>query len=119
MNSYQIAAFADGAESHAETLRNTIRRNFAGLGISLDLLTKSGKYFITVPTVGVPDAVRYREIEDEIGRHLKRQSDIVLLYEEGGIRDKWMNHIAWLDRRQSAVKSLQVAQAQFWLGGLR
>lgn len=89
MNSYQIAAFADGAESHAETLRNTIRRNFAGLGISLDLLTKSGKYFITVPTVGVPDAVRYREIEDEIGR------------------------------QQSAVKSLQVAQAQFWLGGLR
>ena len=48
MNSYQIAAFADGA-----------------------------------------DAVRYREIEDEIGR------------------------------QQSAVKSLQVAQAQFWLGDLR
>lgn len=83
------------------------------------LKTKSDKYFITVPTVGVPDAVRYQEIEDEISRHPKRHSDIILLYDERGIRDKWMKHIAWLDRQQLPVKSLQVAQAQSWLGGLR
>ena len=83
------------------------------------LETKSGNYFVVVPTVGVPDAVRYHEIEDEISRHPKRQGDIILLYDERGIREKWTKHITWLDRHKLQVKSLQVAQAQSWLGGLR
>jgi hypothetical protein len=82
------------------------------------LQTKSGKHYITVPTVGVPDAVRYQELEDEISRHPKRSSDIILLYDERGIRDKWMKHLDWLDRQTLPVKSLQVAKAQSWLGGL-
>ena len=83
------------------------------------LETKSGNYVVVVPTVGVPDAVRYQEIEDEISRHPKRHGDIILLYDERGIREKWTKHITWLDRHQLQVKSLQVAQAQSWLGGLR
>lgn len=82
------------------------------------LETKSGKHYITVPTVGVPDAVRYQELEDEIDRHPKRGSDIILLYDERGIRDKWMKHLEWLDRQKLPVKSLQVAKAQTWLRGL-
>jgi hypothetical protein len=82
------------------------------------LKTKSGKHYITVPTVGVPDAVRYQEIEDEISRHPKRHSDIILLYDERGIRDRWIKHLDWLDRQQMPVKSLQVAKAAAWLGGL-
>lgn len=83
------------------------------------LETKSGNYVMIVPTVGVPDAVRYHEIEDEISRHPKRHGDIILLYDERGIREKWMKHITWLDRHKLPVKSLQVAQAHSWLGGLR
>jgi hypothetical protein len=82
------------------------------------LQTKSGKSYITVPTVGVPDAVRYQELEDEISRHPKRSSDIILLYDERGIRDKWMKHLDWLDRKAMPIMSLQVAKAQSWLGGL-
>ncbi len=82
------------------------------------LQTKSGKRYITVPTVGVPDAVRYQELEDEISRHPKRSSDIILLYDERGIRDKWMKHLDWLDRKAMPIMSLQVAKAQSWLGGL-
>ena len=57
------------------------------------LETKGGNHYITVPTVGVPDAIRYQEVEDEMARHPKRHSDIILLYNERGIRDKWMKHL--------------------------
>lgn len=79
------------------------------------LETKGGHHYITVPTVGVPDAVRYQELEDEMTKH---HNDIILLYDERGIRDKWMNHLEWLDRQTLPVKSLQVANAHSWLGGL-
>ena len=82
------------------------------------LETKGGNHYITVPTVGVPDAIRYQEVEDEMARHPKRHSDIILLYDERGIRDKWMKHLEWLDRQTLPVKSLQVAKANSWLGGL-
>ena len=82
------------------------------------LETKAGNHYITVPTVGVPDAVRYQEVEDEMARHPKRHSDIILLYDERGIRDNWMKHLEWLDRQTLPVKSLQVAKAHSWLGGL-
>jgi hypothetical protein len=80
--------------------------------------TKSGESYITVPTVGVPDAIRYQEIEDEINKQPKVHGGIILLFDERGIRDKWMDHLGWLDRQKLAVKSLQVAKAQAWLGGL-
>lgn len=82
------------------------------------LQTKTGNYVIAVPTVGVPDAIRYQEIEDEIARHSKGHTDLVLLYDERGIRDKWLKHIDWLDR-QLHVKSLQVTKTPFWLEKLR
>jgi hypothetical protein len=82
------------------------------------LETKGGNHYITVPTVGIPDAVRYQEVEDEMARHPKRHSDIILLYDERGIRDKWKKHLEWLDRQTLPVKSLQVAKANSWLGGL-
>ena len=58
---------------------------------------------MTVPTVGVPDAVRYQEIEDDIRSSPKQHSEVILLYDERGIRDKWMKHLAWLDRQKLHV----------------
>lgn len=83
------------------------------------LETKGGRHYITVPTVGVPDAVRYQEIEDEMTRHPKFDNDIILLYDERGIRDKWIQHLDWLDRKALPVRGLQVAKAHSWLGGLK
>ena len=103
MSSYQFAVFADGAESHAETLRNAIRRNFAGLGISRDLLalfddkaaaTRDRK----APTVGVDFGLtRYPGASPALS---------------GLLKEATMG-------QQSAVKSLQSARAHSWLGGLR
>jgi hypothetical protein len=79
--------------------------------------TPDGRRVITVPTVGVPDAVRYQEIEDEINLHPNKPNDVVLLYDERGVRDRWIEHLSWLDR-QLRVKSLKVTDAQSWLRGL-
>jgi hypothetical protein len=79
---------------------------------------KSGDFVAAVPTVGLPDAVRYQEIEDEIGRHPKKHTEVVLLYDERGIREKWLKHLAWLDRHKLRVQSLQVTQCASWLRGI-
>ena len=103
MNSYQIAVFADGAESHAETLRNAIRRNLADRGISLDLLALFNDKTVAsrdrkAPTVGVYSGLtRYRGASPALS---------------GLLKEATMG-------QQPAVKSLQGAPAHSWLGGLR
>jgi hypothetical protein len=125
MRSYEFALFADGAESDAATLCNTVRSEFDDLGIPLGLLAFCDDKTVArrdpkAPTIGVClGVIGDQEIEGEIIRHPKRQSDIIFLYDASSIRDKWMNRMAWLDRQQVAVKSLRVAQAQSWSGGLR
>jgi TIR domain len=72
---------------------------------------------VVVPTVGVPDAFRYEEIEQAAATRPHGPSDLVLLYDERGIRNRWVTHLEWLDE-QLRVKSLQVAKAQSWLESL-
>jgi hypothetical protein len=79
---------------------------------------KSGQFVAAVPTVGLPDAFRYQEIEDEINKHPKKHTEVVLLYDERGIREKWLEHLTWLDRQKLRVRSLQVTQCSSWLRGL-
>jgi hypothetical protein len=74
--------------------------------------TKAGKHVAAVPAVGVPDAVRYQEIEDEVEKH---HSEVILLYDERGIREQWLKHLAWLDRQQLRVRSLPVTKTASWL----
>ena len=101
MSSYQIAAFADRAESHAEALRNGIRRTFADLGISLDLLALFDDKTAATrdhTTVGVYFGLnRYPSASPALS---------------GLLKEATMG-------QQPAVKSLQGAQAHSWLGGLR
>ena len=77
------------------------------------------KFYVAVPAVGVPDAVKYHEIEDALERHPKAKTQIALIYDERGIRDKWLQHLAWLNRQNLRVRSIQVAQASSWLEGLK
>lgn len=79
---------------------------------------KSGQFVAAVPTVGIPDAFRYQEIEDEINKHPKKHTDVVLLYDERGIREKWLEHLTWLDHHKLRVRSMQVTQCSSWLRGL-
>jgi hypothetical protein len=72
-----------------------------------------------VPTVGIPDAVRYQEIADQIQRHPKKHAEVVLLFDERGIYSKWLRHLDWLDQHKLPVRSLQVAESTKWLKSLQ
>lgn len=86
---------------------------------SITLEPSSDKFFVAVPAVGVPDAVRYHEIDNALQRHSKPTTQTILLYDERGIRDKWLEHLDWLDRQNLRVRSVQVARAAAWLSGLK
>jgi len=77
----------------------------------------SGKFAAAVPAVGVPDAFRYYEVEDALAKHPNQHSEVILLYDERGIQQKWLKHLAWLDG-QLRIRSVQVAQCASWLRSL-
>jgi TIR domain len=79
---------------------------------------RSGVLVAAVPTVGIPDAVRYQEIADQIERYPKKHTEVVLLFDERGIYSKWLTHLEWLDGHRLPVRSLQVAESTRWLKSL-
>lgn len=85
--------------------------------VSIELRSKS--VVAIVPTIGVPDATRYHEIEETLDKTSTDHKAIMLLYDERGIRNKWLQHIGWLDRQELRVQSLPVARAATWLRGLQ
>ena len=99
MNSCQTAEFAEGAESHSETLRNARGRNFTDLGISLDLIAL---------------------VDDKTAATRDRKAPTVGVYfgltryscASPALKDAAMG-------QQSAVKGMHGAQAHSSLGGLR
>jgi hypothetical protein len=121
----QIVTEAESLRARALAARYTyLVQEFCGeasnLGLSyrvqpqriVTLETGSGRHIAAVPAVGVPDAVRYQEIEDEVEKH---HSEVILLYDERGIREQWLKHLEWLDRQKLRVRSLSVAKAASWL----
>lgn len=86
---------------------------------SITFESKSGISCVAVPSVGVPDAVRYQEIEDTLERHKGAKPELILLYDERGIRNNWVRHLDWLNRQKLRVQSVQVARANTWLAGLK
>jgi hypothetical protein len=50
-----------------------------------------------VPTIGVPRADRYQEIDDAIRKYDQDANLIWLLYDERGILNTWLSHLDWLD----------------------
>lgn len=102
MRSSQVADFADGAEPHAETLRNAIRRNFADLGISLDLLALFDDKTAATRDRKTPTVVYFGLTRYPCASPAR----------SGLLKEAAMG-------QQSAVKSLHGAQAHSSLGGLR
>jgi hypothetical protein len=83
-------------------------------GRYLKLETQDGAKAIIVPTVGVPDALKYQEIEEDIAED--GVTDLMLVYDERGVRDRWLKHLAWLDP-QLKVRSLPIGKVAAWMAG--
>lgn len=76
---------------------------------------KSGQNYVMIPTVGVPQALRYNQGE-EVAKKISaiKDPEIYLLYDHINIRDKWLLHLDWLDKHLP-IKTIKIFDAEQWL----
>jgi hypothetical protein len=82
--------------------------------ISVELA--NGNPVAVVPTIGVPTAHLYHEIERAIQQTGTKAKAIWLLYDERGILESWIEHLDWLDEHLPVV-SVQVTKSAKYLQG--
>jgi len=77
-----------------------------------------GKVFV-LPAVGVPDAERYEILEQLMRREAEAGRGYAgppcLLYDESGIRSRWLEHLRWLNGNITSVRSVGLREAKQWL----
>jgi len=66
------------------------------------------------PIVGVPTAEIFNDVADK-ARRAKQGEVPVVIYDHLGIRDKWSNHLKWLDENIRAVRAIKVSEAGWTL----
>lgn len=75
-----------------------------------------GERIIAVPVIGVPDAVRYHDVDRLVHTVEDLDSDqAVLVYDPAGIRPQWLEHLTWLDGCVP-VKGVRVTELSGALG---
>lgn len=74
-----------------------------------------GKELVIIPTVGVPQAFTYNQSEELVARiKSKNVAGAYLLFDHRNIREKWIEHLDWLDN-YLPVKTIKVVKAEEWL----
>jgi hypothetical protein len=76
----------------------------------------NGDPVAVVPTIGVPTAHLYHEIERAVQRAGIKAKEIWLLYDERGILESWIEHLGWLDEHLPVV-SVQVTKSSKYRAG--
>jgi hypothetical protein len=75
----------------------------------------NGKERVFIPAVGIPQSLTYNQSEELIDRIRKDKVDeIFLLFDHRSIRDKWLNHLYWLDKYLK-IKSTTIVGIEEWL----
>lgn len=76
----------------------------------------SGKRIVYIPTIGIPQSTSCQsaEIKKEMYRH--DDVSIKLIYDDLRIRDKWLNHLDWLnDNFKKDILTLKKQEFKTWL----
>ncbi len=76
----------------------------------------SGKRIVYIPTIGIPQSTSCQTAE--IKKELYRHNDVAirLIYDDLRIREKWINHLDWLnDNFQKDIKTLKKQDFRTWL----
>ena len=74
-----------------------------------------GKELVIIPTVGVPQAFTYNQSEELVARiKSKDVPGAYLLFDHRNIREKWLNHLIWLDN-YLPIKTIKIVDAEQWL----
>jgi hypothetical protein len=74
-----------------------------------------GKSVGVIPTVGVPHAFTYHQ-KDDLVKAIKLNNVIesFLIYDHSNIKDEWLSHLSWLDKRLP-IKTIKFTDREEWL----
>ena len=118
------------AARHAFLVREfLIEARKAGLSVHTTLertivvSVPGGDKVLVQPAIGVPDAEQYETLEQlqrregSMGRTYSLPP--VLLYDQTGIRTRWLGHLGWLNGNLVCAQSISLVDAKGWLSGLK
>ncbi|TAL79986.1 MAG: toll/interleukin-1 receptor domain-containing protein [Beijerinckiaceae bacterium] len=115
-HAFLVREFAMEARKEGLTVLTTLER-------TLVLLAPSGNRVLVMPAIGVPDAERYETLERlhqrDVGLGQTYAQPPVLLYDQTGIRTRWLQHLGWLNDHIAAARSLSIMDARAWLSDLK
>lgn len=81
----------------------------------ITLQNREGEELVVIPTVGVPQAFTYNQSQELVKRiKLHHVKSAYLLFDHRNIREKWINHLEWLDS-YLPVKTIKIVNAEEWL----
>ncbi|EMP56434.1 hypothetical protein MSNKSG1_05798 [Marinobacter santoriniensis NKSG1] len=98
----------------AEKIGAEVQGVGAHRAISLRLLDQ--RLLRAYPVVGLPNAELLNDIADKSDA-TQEPGTPVLIYDHVGIREKWQQHLAWLDKNIRSVRTLKVREADWLLAG--
>lgn len=98
----------------AEKIGAEVQGVGAHRAISLRLLDES--LLKAYPVVGLPSAELLNDIADKSDA-TQEPGTPVLIYDHVGIRQKWQQHLGWLDKNIRSVRTLKVREADWLLAG--
>jgi len=74
----------------------------------------TGKRIIYIPTVGVPQSINCQNSQRLIQRIEKKEIDSIhLIYDDMSIRDYWLDHLDWLNKRLE-IQTIKKQEFNSW-----
>jgi len=84
--------------------------------------TKGNRAFV-LPAIGVPDAELYEKLVQLQDRELTKGVAYVrpptLLYDQTGIRTRWLQHLKWLNGNLACARSVSLVDVKDWLSDMK
>lgn len=78
-------------------------------------IKNGGQHYIMIPTVGIPQSFRYNQAEDVVKKiSTAPKPQVYLLYDHINIRNKWLEHLDWLDKHLP-IRTVKIIEAEQWL----
>ncbi|GAA3674150.1 toll/interleukin-1 receptor domain-containing protein [Acetobacter lovaniensis] len=115
-HAFLVREFAIEARSEGMQVLTTLERN-------LILAASNGSRTLVMPAIGIPDAERYEWLGRLYQRDLDNGSNYaqppILLYDQTGIRSRWLQHLEWLNDNIACARSLSITDAKKWLSKIK
>ena len=115
-HAFLVREFAIEARKEGLKVHTTLER-------TLVLSAPSGKKVLVMPAIGVPDAERYETLERlhrrDAGLGRTYAQPPILLYDQTGIRSRWLQHLGWLNDNIAAARSISIMDVKGWLSDIK